>query len=104
MAKRTIYNEFHPQNRIGIREIRQDASIILARVEEGEEFIITNRGVPIARLIPIDSDSDQRIQELIDKGEILESDGNLWELPPAKFKVKGKSASAQLIEERESYR
>lgn len=104
MANHTIYNEFHPQNRIGIREIRQDASIILARVEEGEEFIITNRGVPIARLLPIDSDSEQRIQELIEKGEIVESDGNLWELPAPKFKVTGKSASVQLIEERDSYR
>ncbi|MFM9151523.1 MAG: hypothetical protein ACKOPU_04525 [Candidatus Planktophila sp.] len=44
---------------------------------------------------------DQRIEELIDKGEIVESDGNLWELPAATFKVKGKSASAQLIAERE---
>lgn len=46
--------------------------------------------------------ADQRIKELIKKGEIVESDGNLWELPAPKFKVKGKSASTQLIEEREN--
>ena len=53
MAKSERAKNSHPQNQIGIREIRQDASIILARVEEGEEFIITNRGVPVARLLPV---------------------------------------------------
>ena len=101
---RKNYNEVHPQNRIGVREIRQDASTILSRVEEGEEFIITNRGVPIARLIPIEIDDEQFIEEMIAHGEILEADGNLWDLPLPTHKIKGKSATQQLIEERESYR
>ena len=105
MPDRKNHNEVHPQNRIGVREIRQDASTILASVEEGEEFIITNRGVPIARLTPVDKDDETVIQEMIDAGDILEADGNLWELKPPTFVVKGgKSATQQLIEERESYR
>jgi prevent-host-death family protein len=102
MAKKTVTT--NPQNLIGIREIRQDASTILARVEEGEEFIITNRGVPIARLLPISVDDNDLIAEMIASGEIVEAEGNLWELPLPTFKVKGKSATQQLIEERESYR
>lgn len=104
MAKQEKSDKTHPQNRIGVREIRQDASIILARVEDGEEFIITNRGVPVARLLPIDIDEDALIEEMIANGNILEADGNLWDLPLPTFKVKGKSATQQLIEERESYR
>jgi prevent-host-death family protein len=104
MSSRKIYNGVHPQNRIGIREIRQDASTILARVEEGEEFIITNRGVPIARLMPMDIDDDRLIEEMIANGDIVEADGNLWDLSLPTFKVKGESATQQLIEERESYR
>ena len=104
MAKHEKSDKTHPQNRIGVREIRQDASIILARVEEGEEFIITNRGVPVARLLPIDVDDNALIEEMIANGDILEADGNLWDLPLPTFKVKGKSATQQLIEERESYR
>ena len=46
---------------------------------------------------------DQRIQEMIDAGEIIEAQGNLWDLPAPTFKLRGKSASQQLIEERESY-
>ena len=104
MAKQEKSDKTHPQNRIGVREIRQDASIILERVEEGEEFIITNRGVPVARLLPIDIDEDALIEEMIANGDILEAEGNLWDLPLPTFKVNGKSATQQLIEERESYR
>lgn len=102
MAKKTTAS--HAQNKIGVREIRQDASIILARVEEGESFIITNRGVPVARLMPIDVGDSALIEEMIANGDITESDGNLWDLPLPTFKVKGKSATQQLIEERASYR
>jgi prevent-host-death family protein len=104
MAKQEKSDKTHPQNRIGVREIRQEASIILARVEEGEEFIITKRGVPVARLLPIDVDENALIEDMIANGDILEAEGNLWDLPLPTFKVKGKSATQQLIEERESYR
>ncbi len=104
MSKLRSYNEFHPQNRIGVREIRQGASTILARVEEGEEFIITNRGVPIARLLPISVDDEEEIEKMIANGDIIEADGNIWDLPLPTYKVRGKSATQQLLEERESYR
>ena len=104
MAKSKSAKNPYPQNQIGIREIRQDASIILARVEEGEEFIVTNRGVPVARLLPIEVDENTLIDEMIANGDIIEAEGNLWDLPLPTFKLKGKSATAQLIEERESYR
>ena len=100
MAKSERAKNSHPQNQIGIREIRQDASIILARVEEGEEFIITNRGVPVARLLPVEVDENALIEEMIANGDIIEAEGNLWDLPLPTLKLKGKSATQQLIEER----
>lgn len=41
--------------RIGVRELRRDASRWLARVRAGEAFVITDRGQPVARLAPIAS-------------------------------------------------
>lgn len=38
---------------IGVRELRQYASTYLARVKEGESITVTERGTPIARLVPI---------------------------------------------------
>lgn len=43
--------------RIGLRELRQHASRYLARVAEGEVVEVTDRGRPVARLVPIRSDT-----------------------------------------------
>ncbi|MBN9618733.1 MAG: type II toxin-antitoxin system prevent-host-death family antitoxin [Actinobacteria bacterium] len=37
---------------VGLRELRQDASELVRRVERGEEIIITVAGRPTARLVP----------------------------------------------------
>lgn len=42
---------------IGIRELRQHASKWLRRVRGGEAFEITDRGRPVARLVPVDQKS-----------------------------------------------
>jgi prevent-host-death family protein len=38
---------------ISIREVNQRFSHFLAKVEQGEEVIITRRGTPVAKLSPI---------------------------------------------------
>jgi prevent-host-death family protein len=37
---------------VGLRELRQEASELVRRVEQGEEFVITVAGRPSARLVP----------------------------------------------------
>jgi prevent-host-death family protein len=39
--------------RIGVRELRQHASRYLARVRAGETIEVTDRGRPVARLVPV---------------------------------------------------
>jgi prevent-host-death family protein len=41
---------------IPIRSLNQDTAGVLARVERGEVVEITNRGRPIARIVPISAD------------------------------------------------
>lgn len=43
--------------RIGVRELRQHASRYLERVAHGESLEVTDRGRPVARLVPIDADA-----------------------------------------------
>ena len=38
---------------IPLRELRNDASAVLRRVEEGERFTVTVSGRPVAQLIPL---------------------------------------------------
>lgn len=36
----------------GVREVRQNLSALLREVRKGREFVITDRGEPVARLVP----------------------------------------------------
>ncbi len=38
---------------IGVRELRRDASRWLARVRAGESVVVTDRGRPIAQMVPL---------------------------------------------------
>ncbi len=38
--------------RVGVRELRQNLSKYLANVKQGESFVVTERGVEVARLSP----------------------------------------------------
>lgn len=44
-------------DRIGVRELRQHASRYLERVVHGESIEVTDRGRPVARLVPVQSDT-----------------------------------------------
>jgi prevent-host-death family protein len=52
---------------VGIRELRQNASRVLDLVKSGEKIIVTERGKPIAEIVPIKRD---KVQELMDLGAI----------------------------------
>ena len=102
MASRKRIN-VHPQNRVGIRELRQEASKILARVEEGEEFMVTDRGVPIARLIPFSKSPEDYYDEMVAAGEIIPATGEFFiKVPKMKPLAGDKSALELFLEERES--
>jgi len=57
---------------IGIAELKASLSEWLARVKAGEEVIITERGRPIARILPLVGVDAQgpRIAALISKGRL----------------------------------
>lgn len=94
----------HPQNQIGIRQLRQDASKILTRVEEGEEFMVTDRGVPVARLIPYSKSPEQCYQEMVAAGEIIPATKEFSiKVPKMKLLAGKKSALELFLEERDSY-
>ena len=41
------------RSRVGVREIRQNLSVYLDRVKAGEAMEITERGTPVAMLVPV---------------------------------------------------
>jgi len=67
--------------RVGVRELRQNLSRWLRRVENGESFEVTERGKPVAHLGPLHPDDDV-IARLVREGKIARvAKGNLADLP-----------------------
>ena len=83
---------------IGIRELRQNASRVLADVAAGEEFVITDRGRPVARMTAVIASP---LQALIDAGLAREARRDITELPAPE---EGPSLSEALREMRDAER
>jgi prevent-host-death family protein len=54
---------------VGIRELRLNLSRYVARVREGTEVVVTDRGEPVARLSPIDR-QEAHIARLMREGVV----------------------------------
>ena len=67
---------------ISQRQMRNDSGGILRRVEAGESFIITNRGVEVARLVPFRAQSNADREALIARGVLLPRRLGTMDLPP----------------------
>jgi prevent-host-death family protein len=63
---------------VGIRELRQRASELLRRVEDGESIQITDRGRPVAVLGPLPDDPVARLRA---SGDLQDSEGDFADLP-----------------------
>ena len=66
--------------RVGVRELRQNASKLLAEVASGETFEITERGRPVARLTPLPK--LEGVEAMIAAGRIRPASRNIRDLPP----------------------
>jgi prevent-host-death family protein len=47
-------------NKVGIRELRQNLSAVLKRVQAGERLVVTERNKPVALLGPVPEDPYER--------------------------------------------
>jgi prevent-host-death family protein len=62
---------------VGIRELKQNPSAVLAAVKAGEDVIITERGKPIARIVEI---MQSPLEEMIASGEVTLPEGDFREV------------------------
>ena len=90
---------------IGIADLKSRLSEYLAQVRSGEEIVVTDRGVPVARIVAVDTghaDIDQLVREgLATPGAGPVPDDFFSHPRPA---ATGAAVSEALIEERRSGR
>jgi prevent-host-death family protein len=62
---------------VGIRELRQQASAVIRRVANGESITVTDRGRPVARIVPLSAGG---IEQLVLEGRATRGEGDLLEM------------------------
>jgi len=86
--------------RVGIRELRQDASTWVRRAAAGETIEVTDRGRPVAQLGPIAS-PPRGLAALEAAGLLRKGRGRLSDLPPLPMKPGSRPLSEILQEMRD---
>ena len=83
---------------VGIRALKQNASAVVATAAAGETIIITDRGRPVAQIVPLPS---SRLQALVEAGRARRPRRNITSLsaPPP-----GPNLSAELAAMRDAER
>jgi prevent-host-death family protein len=80
---------------IGIRELRQQASRYLREVQGGETIEVTDRGQPVARLVPVPSEDG--LEMLIASGRVTPPRGDALELGPPLKPVEGRALPSDVL-------
>ena len=72
--------------RIGVRELRQHASRYLERVARGETLEVTDRGRPVARLVPVRMEA---WADLVSSGRVTQAEDvtDVADEPPGAYDV-----------------
>ena len=80
---------------MGVRELRQHASRYLDRVARGESLEVTDRGLPVARIVPITGDP---WADMIASGMVTpaEDDSDIADEMPGDYDVDASAALAAL--------
>ena len=83
---------------IGIRELRQHASVYVDLVEKGQTVDITNRGRLVARLVPA-RDAESPLERLVAAGIIqpAEDPGSLLDIEPAPPVPQGRPTASEIL-------
>jgi len=88
-----------------IAKLKASLSELLAGVKAGEEVVVTDRGRPVARIVPYASDGGE-VDDLVRAGQVRRSRGPLpqgfW-AQPAPADAEGRLLQA-LLDEREAGR
>jgi len=89
--------------RIGIRALQQHASAVLRRVREGEPLEVTDRGHPVALLVP--TSPENLLEALKAAGRLTTGEGDLLDLgAPLSIKRGAERPSARLMRMRQEER
>jgi prevent-host-death family protein len=83
---------------VGVRELKDQASSIIDRVEEGEAITVTKHGRPVARIVS--AATPPHLAALVADGTVRPRQGSQQLPKPTKLKGTGKNAADYVAEGR----
>ncbi len=83
---------------IGIRELRQQASLYLREVERGGTIEVTDRGRPVARLVPVPK-QESNYERMVADGRIRPATGDPLDLGPPLEPKPGVPLASEILEQ-----
>jgi prevent-host-death family protein len=81
---------------VGVRALKQNASAVVAEAAAGAEVTITDRGRPVAQLVPLRS---SRLAALQAAGRARPPKRSLAELPPPARRRPGRPRLSEIVAE-----
>lgn len=89
---------------IGIRELKEQLSSHIQEVKKGATLVITERGKPVARLLPmagVEAPVEDRLHQLVEAG-VISWDGRKLSADVPVIPVRGpKTVAEMLVEDRD---
>lgn len=90
------------ESTVTVRELNQNTSAVLARVQKGEKIVITMNGTPAAKLYPL-SGEEALLERLVREGRATRATGGTpLHLLPGWSGAPGVDLAAELAAERDA--
>jgi prevent-host-death family protein len=88
---------------VGVAQLRQNLSVYLRKIAEGERFVVTDRNKPVAMLGPVPS-TENRLDQLIAEGRVKPPKRRGPLLPPLEYDSDDPAPLTRALEEVRGYR
>lgn len=83
---------------VGVRELRQNLSVYLTRIKQGESLEVTEHGHVVAVLVPVPPKAT-RYDILLAKGVITPATRSIRDLPPPRKAPPGTRPLSEILQE-----
>lgn len=84
---------------VGVRELRQNLSVYLRRIAQGETLRVTDHGHPVALLTPLPHTGDSTLDDLEAQGRIVRPRSRGRRRPPVPLPPDGGPTLSEVLQE-----
>lgn len=89
------------QHTVGIRQLKEQLSHYVEQVKTGATVVITERGKPVGRIVPVASSLESRLQQLAEANLLAWSGRKLGSAAPVVCVRGAKTVADLLLEDRQ---